>query len=188
MNPSTSSTSAPPSLLLPASLPPLPQHQHQDEQQTKKGTQACLQVLQAATALLPMHVQGLCQSMREEKTQGRDEGAAATHILRTLRDTLDHVLGDGASSDGAKRKRVGPAEDSNISTAPATACAQVLQRKPGHLLTTIVGWLFHEHHTLPSGGAGPSRTCQLGMVPHQPTVVLLAAACRRTFAFSGSER
>jgi hypothetical protein len=150
----------------PLSLPPpLPQQQHQ-EQQTKKGAQVCLQVLQGAAALVPMHAQGLCELVREEKAQGRDEDATATHTLRTLRDAFDDVLGDGESRESAKRKRVEPAQENNltenqdvivpnpstidISTAPSTACAKVLQSKPGHLLTSIIGWLFHERHTLPS--------------------------------------
>lgn len=151
MNISTSTSAPSPSSFLPPSQPPLPQQQHQDEQQTMKGARACHQVLQGALTLSSMPVEGISQLLGGMMAlQGRGDATATMPALRTLRDAFDHVLGDGASSESAKRKQVDAAEDNNISTTPSTACAQVLRSKPGHLLTCIIGWLFHERHTLPS--------------------------------------
>ena len=189
-------TSAFPATASSSFLPPPP------HEQPTKAARACLHILQAAATHLPMHVQEFRQLVREEKTQAQDDGATVTHTLQTLREALDDVLEQGGSSESTKRKRADsdhaneiaenldatvPTPDltpSTISTAPSTACAQVLQSKPGHLLTCIIGWLFSRaSHLAFTSGAGPDRTCQQGM----PTYVLLAAACRGTSAFGGSE-
>lgn len=150
----SSTSAATPSSSSSSSAPP-------PQDQPTKAAQACLQILQGFAALLPTHVQGMCKL-----THAQDDGATAMPALQTRRVALDHVLGDGASSESAKRKRTDPEQDdktienqgapiptpdtSTISTEPSTACAKVLQSKPGHLLSTIVGWLFHERHTLAS--------------------------------------
>lgn len=126
---------------------------------------ASLQVLLGEAALLPTRVQGVRQLLQAVAVlQGEDKAANVMHSLRTLRAALDDVLGDGASRDSAKRKRADPDQDdkitenqdtdaptpaaSTISTEHSTACARVLQTTP--LLSTIVGWLFHERPTLAS--------------------------------------
>ena len=131
---------------------------------------ACLQVLQSAVTLASMPAEGVCQIMKGMvATQGQGT-TAAMQALRALRDALDEVLEDGQSDGGErKRKRVTACLDDNeMQSADSTtttftadrfaACAQVLHNT--NLLTSIIGWLFHEHHTL-----------------HQPANVLLAAAC-----------
>lgn len=145
-----STSAATPSSSSSSSAPP-------PQDQPTKAAQACFQILQGFAALLPTHVQGMCKL-----AHAQDDGATAMPALQTRRAALDHVLGDGASSgsESAKRKRTDPEQDdktienqgapiptldtSTISTEPSTACAKVLQSKPGHLLSTIVGWLFHE--------------------------------------------
>ena len=94
-------------------------------------------------------------------TQGQ-RTTAAMQALRTLRDTLDDVLEDGGSKEGErKRKRVTACLDDNerqgatflainsseTGARPSNACAKVLHNT--NLLTSIIGWLFHERHTRP---------------------------------------
>lgn len=133
-----------------SSLPPPPA-----QEQRRKGAYTCLQVLQAATTLLSTHAQDLCQL-----AEGRDKGtAAATLVLKTLRDALDKVLEDGGSNDSAKRQRPDSAPGNKLTAYPLnaitfgmvcpTACARVLLHDP-HLLTSIIGCLVHERHSLPS--------------------------------------
>ena len=95
--------------------------------------------------------------------QAPDEATAAAPALRTLSDALDIVLGDGGSSDGAKKKRVAGIPDDQLSnmqriallTTSSTSVAvlrsatsKVLHTE--NLMTSIVGWLFHERHTVAS--------------------------------------
>lgn len=148
--PSSSSSSSSASS---SSLPPQPG-------QPTKAAHACLQVLQDAAALLPMYIQGVRHLLGGgEALKGQDTAPAATHALRTLRDALDDVLGDGAKGNRANQDNtlnkkqdavVSPPSTTDISTAHSTACAQVLNSKTGLLLTSIVGWLFHERDTLTS--------------------------------------
>lgn len=123
---------------------------------------ACLQVLQSAVTLASMPAEGVCQIMKGMVATQGQRLTAAMQALRALRDTMDEVLEDGGSNEGErKRKRVTACPDDNerqsadstITTFTAdrfAAYTRVLQDP--HLLTPIVGWLFHEQHT------GSSRT------------------------------
>lgn len=134
-----------------------PNNNNNDNPLSLADAQTCLTVLRGSAAQLSTHVQGVRVLLGAMAVlQSQEEAAAAMRDLRTLRDALNEVLEDGGSEGGERKRKRGTASldesekrSSAVRPTPRVAvCAQVLQDP--HLLTRIIGWLFHEHHTLPS--------------------------------------
>lgn len=79
----------------------------------------------------------------------RGQGEAISlRSLRSLRDALNDVLDDGGINVGDSPIKYTATATSISTTIGSAAGAQVLHDP--HLMTLIIGWLFHERHTLAS--------------------------------------